>query len=127
MTLKTHLRINTGLCGTVRALEPGKSEVVLETTVQMAADDQGLVHGGFVFGAADFAAMAAINDPLVVLAGSECRFLAPTRAGETMVFAANVVSESGAKRQIDVQGRCGDTLVFEGVFNAVITRRHVLD
>lgn len=27
---------------------------------------QGLVHGGFIFGAADFAAMSAVNNPFVL-------------------------------------------------------------
>lgn len=127
MTLNTHLRIDTGLCGTVTALEPGKAEVTLKTTLQMAADEKGLVHGGFIFGAADFAAMSAVNDPLVVLAGSECRFLAPTRAGEVVIFTADVVAQEGVKRRVEVHGRCGEMSVFEGVFKTVITKRHVLD
>jgi acyl-coenzyme A thioesterase PaaI-like protein len=43
----------------------------------MAADQRGLVHGGFTFGLADYAAMVAVNDPNVVLGAAEVRFLAP--------------------------------------------------
>jgi len=46
----------------------------------MAVDQMGLVHGGFTFGAADFAAMAAVNDPNVVLVSSECRFFKPCKS-----------------------------------------------
>jgi acyl-coenzyme A thioesterase PaaI-like protein len=48
----------------------------------MAVDDRGLVHGGFVFGLADHAAMLAVNDPNVVLGAASTRFLKPVRVGE---------------------------------------------
>lgn len=32
----------------------------------MAADEYRLVHGGFIFGLADYAVMLAINEPTVV-------------------------------------------------------------
>ena len=47
----------------------------------MAADGRGLVHGGFTFGLADFAAMCAVNDPNVVLGAATCKFLAPVQVG----------------------------------------------
>ena len=64
MTLSTHLDIDTTLCGKVTKLEPRYAEVLLHTTHQMSADTEGLVHGGFIFGAADYAAMCAVNDPM---------------------------------------------------------------
>jgi len=72
MQLNTHLNIDTSLCGKVTKLEEGYAEVLLYTTQQMTADAQGLIHGGFVFGAADYAAMSAVNDPYVVLGASTC-------------------------------------------------------
>jgi len=126
MILDTHLKIDKGLCGRITALEEGKAVVELATTVQMAADDAGLVHGGFIFGAADYAAMAAVNAPTVVLAGSSCKFLAPTRAGETVTFEAAVVEREGRKARVEVTGRSGGTEVFKGEFKTVVTPSHVL-
>lgn len=54
MHLNTHLEIDTTLCGKVIKLEKNYAEVLLHTTQQMATDERGLVHGGFVFGAARF-------------------------------------------------------------------------
>jgi acyl-coenzyme A thioesterase PaaI-like protein len=48
----------------------------------MVVDAHGLVHGGFVFGLADYAAMLAVNDPNVVLGAAEARFLKPVRRGD---------------------------------------------
>ena len=95
----------------------------------MAADDRGLVHGGFAFGLADYAAMLAVNHPLVVLAGSSVRFLAPTRVGERLVAEARVIEATGRKRRVEVEVRRGEgqEVVLAGEFLAVIPDRHVLD
>ncbi len=65
--INTHEKINQSLCGKPVELTPGHSIVELETTPDMEADGSGLVHGGFIFGLADYAAMIAINHPFVVL------------------------------------------------------------
>ena len=77
--LNTHESINQDLCGEIHKLELGYVEVELVTTEDMVADDMGLIHGGFVFSAADYAAMAAVNERNVVLVASECQFLSPVK------------------------------------------------
>jgi acyl-coenzyme A thioesterase PaaI-like protein len=126
MTLKTHLKIDQGLCGTVTRLAEGAATVELKTTACMAADEKGLVHGGFVFGAADYAAMAAVNQPTVVLAGSRCRFLAPSKVGDVIVFKAESIENDGKKYLVTVKGYCAETEVFSGEFKTVVTKAHVL-
>ena len=61
MEIGTHLAIDAELCGKVVDVSNGLSRVEMETTVRMAADEKGLVHGGFVFGLADYAAMIAVK------------------------------------------------------------------
>jgi acyl-coenzyme A thioesterase PaaI-like protein len=126
MVLNTHLKIDERLCGELAELKDGYARVSLMTTEQMAADDAGLVHGGFLFGAADYAAMAAVNEPNVVLAGSSCKFLAPSKAGEAIEFEAKVTQRDGAKYLLEVVGRSHDITVFSGEFKAVVTKEHVL-
>lgn len=122
----THLGIRPELCGTPVELHDGLAQVELRTTVAMAADAQGLVHGGFVFGAADYAAMLAVNDPNVVLAGATTRFVAPVQVGETLVARAEVASTEGKKRQVRVVATVGPKKVFEGDFMCVVLPKHVL-
>ena len=55
----THRAIDAEWVGTPLALSAGHAEVSLTTHTRMAADARGLVHGGFVFGLADYAAMLA--------------------------------------------------------------------
>lgn len=124
--LKTHRRINQSLCGTLLELKDGYAKVELETTKEMAVDEFGLVHGGFTFMAADFAAMAAVNHPNVVLVSSECRFLSPVKVGDRVLFEAKELYKESRKRKIHVIGTFEDIKVFEGDFMAVVLERHVL-
>ena len=126
MQLDTHLEIDTSLCGKVIKLDDGYAEVLLHTTQKMRADKQGLVHGGFVFGAADYAAMSAVNDPFVVLGTSSCRFTAPVQVGDAVLCKAEVVEEKGKKRSVSVQAFVSEKLVFEGDFTTFVLEDHVL-
>jgi acyl-coenzyme A thioesterase PaaI-like protein len=92
----------------------------------MAADERGLVHGGFAFGLADYAAMLAVNDPHVVLGAAETRFLAPVRVGEMLTARAVVESAEGKKRLV----KCSvstDREVLAATFTCFVLPRHVLD
>jgi acyl-coenzyme A thioesterase PaaI-like protein len=123
----THLSIETALCGKVTKLETGYAEVVLHTTRQMTADEKGLVHGGFVFGAADYAAMCAVNDPNVVLGAACSTFIAPVKVGDVVVCKAAIVREKGKKREVMVEAFVDGKMVFEGSFTTFVLETHVLD
>lgn len=126
MDIITHRKISQKLCGTPVAVEKGMSRVELSTTQEMAADDTGLVHGGFVFGLADYAAMIAVNHPNVVLGGADVKFLKPVRVGETVTAEATVTDEKGKKRVVRVTAAAGDVRVFEGELTCFILDRHLL-
>ncbi|MFY9142530.1 hotdog domain-containing protein [Sulfuricurvum sp.] len=125
-SLNTHERVNSSYSGDIVKLEIGYSKVLLETSELMRADEVGLVHGGFIFSAADFAAMAAVNEPNVVLASCNCLFLAPVRVGDRVTFEATEHQKEGRKRNVTVRGFVHDIKVFEGEFKTVVTERHVL-
>ena len=125
--LVTHLAIDHSLCGTPTFVEGGRAEVRLEATREMSADDRGLVHGGFVFGLADYAAMLAVNDPNVVLGSADVRFLAPVRVGEKLTAVALMAGRQGDRREIEVSVHRREKTVFAGVFTCHVPGSHVLD
>ena len=128
MNLKTRLEMNRSLCGEVLSVEEGAAVVKIVTTREMVADDHDLVHGGFIFGAADFAAMAAVNDPNVVLGSAEVKFLKPTRCGDSVTLYAKVAEASGKRRRVDVEGVNGSgAKVFTGIFTCFVLEKHVLE
>lgn len=124
--IATHERINQDLSGEVIKIESGYVEVRLTTTPEMVADDIGLIHGGFIFCAADYAAMLAVNERNVVLVGSDCQFLSPVKFHDVVNVVARVRHKEGRKRNIHVEAFVLDIKVFEGEFKTVITERHVL-
>ena len=128
MNLKTHLAINQSLCGQLLSIEEGMAIVKLKTTSDMVVDDHKLVHGGFIFGAADYAAMAAVNHPNVALGSAEVKFLKPLIFGDTVILKATVTEASGKLRRVDVEGvdEAG-TKIFVGVFACFVLEKHVLE
>ena len=126
MNILTHEKISKSLCGQPLKVEDNFSRVELKTTAEMVVDDFGLVHGGFIFGLADYAAMIAVNDPNVVLGGAEVRFLKPVKAGESVVAEAKVTEKSGKKHMVTVAVTRAAKPVFEGTFACFVLEQHVL-
>jgi acyl-coenzyme A thioesterase PaaI-like protein len=123
----THLAIDRRLCGEPLEIGEGSAVVVFTALPEMAVDDRGLVHGGFVFGLADYAAMLAVNDPHVVLGGAEVRFLKPVTVGERLVARAAVEETDGRRSRVGVEVRRGEDVVMSGAFACFTLDRHVLD
>jgi len=92
----------------------------------MIADNVGLIHGGFIFSAADYAAMAAVNERNVVLVASDCQFLSPVKFHDEVNIIARVRHKEGRKRNVHVTAHVLDIKVFEGEFKTVVTDKHVL-
>lgn len=123
----THLLADPRWVGRCLDQAPGRARAALTTGPEMAVDAHGLVHGGFVFGLADYAAMLAVDDPNVVLGAADVRLLKPVRAGEEVVAAAEVTTEAGRKRIVTVRVTRGDVDVMTGTFTAFVLDHHVLE
>lgn len=125
--IKTHNKISRELCGVPLETAVGFSRVGFTATDDMIVDERGLIHGGFVFGLADHAAMIAVNDPNVVLASANIKFVKPVRIGDRLEAKA-VVQNSGKKKQtVYVIVKRGETEVCTGEFICAVLNRHVLD
>lgn len=123
--LQTHNKIKTNLCGSIVKLEAGYSSTTLLTTKEMSVDELGLVHSGFIFSAADYAAAVAVNEPNVVIIGSRSKFLAPAKVDDLIEFVAKAKFEDSRKREIKVTGHINDIKVYEGLFSAVVLEQHI--
>jgi len=126
MTINTHKDIDKRLCGNPISTENGTSRVELNTDKSMAVDHYDLVHGGFIFGLADHAAMIAVNHPNVVLGSASAKFLKPVKVGQTLIAEASVDSSEGKKQEVLVNVVNNDEKVFEGKFICFVLDQHVL-
>lgn len=52
-SIKTHKLINERFSGRVLESAEGRARVILDTNIDMIADEFGLIHGGFIFSGAD--------------------------------------------------------------------------
>lgn len=124
--IKTHQKIKSILVGNLVELAKNTSKVVLQTTNEMSVDEFGLIHSGFLFGSAEYAAVAAVNEPNVVIIGCRSKFFAPAKVGDLVNFEAKGRFEDARKREIKVVGMINEIKVFEGIFQAVLLERHIL-
>ncbi len=124
--IKTHQLINKPLCGVPLEIKDGVSRVKMATTSEMAVDEHQLVHGGFIFGLADHAAMIAVNHPHVVLGAADVKFLKPVKNGEIVTARATVVERKDKKQIVAVRVDRDDDIVFEGTLTCFVLDKHVL-
>jgi len=122
----THQMVNEHLCGIPIELKENFAQVKLETTEEMIVDDTGLIHGGFIFGLADYCAMLAVNHPNVVLGGAEVRFLKPIKRSDTLIANGNVINKNGKKIHVKVEVFKKEELIFDGKFICFTPKFHIL-
>ncbi len=127
MKVQTHGALNPDLCGRPLELSVGRAVVEMEASVAMAADERGLVHGGFLFGLADHAAMLAVNHPNVVLASADVRFMKAVLVGDVLRAEATLRAEERLSRIVEVVVRRNSEPVLTGIFSCRVPERHVLE
>ena len=126
MEIKTHTMVSEKMVGKPVLLAKNHSVITLESCEEMVADESGLIHGGFSFGLADYAAMLAINHPFVVLGSATTNFVAPVKLGETMIASAQVIEEDGKKRGVTVKVKVEDRIVLRADLTCFVLDNHVL-
>ncbi len=128
MNIKTHEKISNQLVGMPIDVVDGVSATAeLIAKNEMVTDSSGLIHGGFTFSLADYAAMIAVNHPNVVLGSAQVKFIAPVRKGETMRANAKVKNTENRKTEVSVEIDVNSRKVFEGIFICYTLEKHVLD
>ena len=123
--LKFQSNVKLGLTGTVTALEPDRAKTKFHASNEMVADSEGLIYSGFIFMAANYAALASINTPNGVVIASRINFFAPTKLGEIIEFDAKAHFGESQKREVRVVGKTKDIKVFEGTFQVVVLDEHI--
>ncbi len=124
---KTHLNIDPKLCGEILEMDTEWCQIALTLTPEMAVDDYELVHGGFIFGFADYAAMIAVNHPNVVLGSSNVRFMKPVIVGDYLIAEAIKVRKQGKKWIVEVMVYRDEEEIFQGEFICFTPPDHVLN
>lgn len=126
MKQNTHFKVNNKLSGEPIELREGYSKVKLQTSLDMITDKSGLIHGGFTFSLADYAAMLAVNHPYVILGGATSRFLLPAIEGDILIAEAQLVRKEGKKIIVDVNVKRNEDIIFTGEFICFTPAKYIL-
>lgn len=94
-------------------------------TKQMISDESNLIHSGFIFNAANYAAMCLVNQPHAITIGSEVEFLAPVEFEQEMMFLATVKQSNNKKFEINVKGTLLDIKIFEAIFHIAVFEKQL--
>ncbi|MFX1281718.1 MAG: hotdog domain-containing protein [Promethearchaeota archaeon] len=122
----THQEVNQRFSGNPIELRKNYAKLSLLTTEEMIVDDTGLIHGGFIFGLADYCAMLVVNHPNVVLGKAKVEFLKPVKLYDTLIAEGNITDTHNREIYVTVDIYRNGDLVFNGIFTCFTPKRHVL-
>ncbi|TLD81056.1 PaaI family thioesterase [Helicobacter sp. MIT 05-5293] len=112
--------MSPNVVGTLTELQRNKAVVQFVPTEKMIMDDSKIIHCGFVFNSASFAAMAAINKKYSVLIAADVKFLAPIELGHEVIFKAEALQSDTKKCEVKVEGYLLDIKIFDSLFHIAV-------
>lgn len=118
--LKIYKKINKDLCGEIIKLSKNEAIVKFIPNETMIVDDNMQIHYGFIFSAASFCAMAAVNKTHSIIIYSETKFLSPVELGYEITFKSKALQSDLKKREVIVEGFMYNIKVFDAIFHIVV-------
>ena len=112
--------MSPNIVGELLELYHNKAVVRFTPTERMVMDKNKLIHAGFVFNSASFAAMAAINKKYSVLIAADVKFLAPIELGHEITFKAEAIQSETKKCEVKVEGYLLDIKIFDSIFHIAV-------
>lgn len=120
-------KINPVYSGFILKLGENSAKTRFQTTSDMALDDAGVVHAGFLFMAASYAGKLAVNEEFINLIGNKMNFLVPTKIGDVIDFEATSFFNDSKKREVQVFGYINEIKILEGSLQIVVLEDHVFN
>jgi acyl-coenzyme A thioesterase PaaI-like protein len=90
---------------------------LLETTPEMGVKKSGIVRGHILFAQANSLAAAVVDADVVLTGEAQVKFISPVKVGEKVLAKAQVLSEDGRRREVEVVLKTKERVVFRGHFN----------
>ncbi len=115
--LKTHKNIHKNHSYNLIELSENYAKISIKSKNSESVDEKSIIYDGSIFSAANFCAMAAINDEDSFLINANVDFLNQiNRDDEDIVFEARANTNSSGKKHIEVLGKVNNIAVFSGNF-----------
>ncbi len=124
--LKTCLDLDPLQVGHLEVLKDNRCKISLVTTKSMQADHEHMVHSGYIAAAAEYAALAAINEPNGMIFSVSSHYLACARVGDEITIDAHVRHIDTRKRDVDVVAKINSIKIYDARIVVVIPEYHPL-
>lgn len=123
--LQTCNALKSDICGSIIKITHEEVLTKFIPTKQMISDESNLIHSGFIFNAANYAAMCLVNQPYAITIGAEVEFLAPVEFEQEMMFLATIKQSNNKKFEVLVKGTLLDIKIFEATFHIAIFEKQL--
>jgi acyl-coenzyme A thioesterase PaaI-like protein len=124
----THQNLNPLFVGKIKDIQEGYARTELTPNIEMATDEHHLLFTGFIFNAANYTAMLAVNQENIITSSAKIIFLEPMKIStQPLVFEAMSKHKESRKKMIKVTGTQHGIKFFEGEFATLTYDSNVLD
>ncbi len=118
--LHTHKNIHTNHSYKLLELSKDYAKISINSQKSETVDKKNIIYDGSIFSAANFCAMAAVNEEDTFLISANIDFLNQVNTeDEDVIFEAHAKSNISGKKQIKIQGKVNGITVFLGDFVAM--------
>ncbi len=118
--LRTHKNIHANHSYKLLALDDGYAKISINSQKSESVDDSGMVYDGSIFSAANFCAMAAVNEKNIFLLSAKIDFLNPIKSNDLeVIFEATATTNISGKKNISVIAKVNDIVTFSGDFVSI--------
>jgi len=118
--LNSYKNIHTHHAYKLIELKEDYAKIAINSKKSETVDHENIIYDGAIFSAANFCAMAAINQKHTFLISANIDFLNQINTDDDdVIFEAHAASNISGKKQIEVIGKINDITVFQGDFVAM--------
>jgi acyl-coenzyme A thioesterase PaaI-like protein len=118
--LKSYKNIHSNYSYKLLELSEGYAKISINSSKSETVDDEKYIYDGTIFSAANFCAMASLNEPNTFLISANIDFLNQVNIeDEDVIFEAYATSNISGKKHISVEGKINEITVFLGSFVAM--------
>lgn len=118
--LQVCMEMPQNVVGEITELYRNKAIIRFVPTEKMIMDESKMIHAGFVFNSASYAAMVALNRKYSVIIASDVKFFAPIELGHEVIFKAEAVQSDTKKCEVKVEGFLLDIKIFDSMFHIAV-------
>ena len=115
--LNTHNDIQTNNAYTIVSLTNNHATIKIQASTCEKVKESGLIYDGAIFAAANFAAIASVNEKNMFLISVNIDFFNPLKEeNEDITFEANVRHTSSGKKAVNVVAKVNEIAFMQGEF-----------